>query len=340
MQFDQAEAKALFSQAMELLETDPFQAKNLLSYGKYISQQLDDPCLELDFEFWLCGVTLWYQRRYAEALQMSIQGMVEAHKSRYTSCIHRRADMAYVLLASYIDYDPVGYAPKIYETIELLENEMQPDYDLWCLIQWCRSFMAFVLGDLDNALQQVEKYIARSEKSYFRLADAYTLAAIIHYRRQNVEGLRNAAELGEYYASLHGDAPWMLMEGFLWQAYLARCEHDEASAQRLYQRHQKELARVKSKADIYYYEALCVYHEAGHEWEAALETRERQLEDAIQGQSPFIITEAHFHRLRLLYELGRPTEAAFNEAIAAAEGLLDPVPYRARLDQLKEGRDG
>lgn len=340
MQYDRVEAKALFHQAMELLEVDPLQAKHLLLQGQQISQTLDDPCLELDFEFWLCGVTLWYQRQYAEALQMSVQGLIEARKSRYAPCIHRRADMAYVLIASYMDYDPVGYAPKIQDTLNLLENEMQPDYDLWCLIQWCRSFLALVLGDLDGSLYHVQKYIARSENSHFRLADAYTIAALIHHRRGNLEELRSAAALGEYHAQIHGDAPWMLMEGWLWQAYLARGEGDHQTADRLYQQHLRQLTRVQSKADIYYYEALCAYYECGGEWDQALTMRERQLQEAIQGRSPFMITETHLHRLQLLDRLKYPIETAFDEAVIASNHLLDPLPYRARLDQLKEGRDG
>jgi hypothetical protein len=323
----------LFDEAMQLMEINASKAHQLLTMGRNLAEKLEDPCLILDFDRWICGLSLWYTGEYHKGLDQTVRAVIESRKPRYDKCSIGRLHLLHALTDAYISNDPLGYEQEIRETVEVMEKTMSPPYDLWCLMQWTRAYLELVLGNFDHALTEAQYYLERSQRSEFRSADACALLAEIYFHRKDWLQLEDIVEQGIEYAQRAYNARRIMIELLAWQTFSARLAQDEAKAQKYYAQTQTLLREMDARPSSAFYDAICAYHEYAHDYSASLQWRDQQLQQVRQSDSPFALTECYLRRLQLFVKMGRPIQEERAQALIEAQNLVNPERFFLRLSQ-------
>jgi hypothetical protein len=128
-----------------------------------------------------------------------------------------------------------------------------------------------------------------------------------------------------------------LAEFLMWRAVLAQRGGEAPAAARLCRAAERRVSALAAPPGPYYFNALCVYHEARGDLEACRGARERELR-ALAGLGQLDSEcRAHVKRCRALAQLGQMSAEALAEARAAARRLRKPAKYLAELERLEGG---
>lgn len=330
------QALSLFDSALFVRESNPTQALNLFKQGRVFAEQVKDPCLLLEYDIWTGIVLLYYRRDYTAALTHIVKLVVEARKSTYDSCKQRA--MAYrELIDAYLFYDPIGYRQQVFEATDLTEQDPAISDDSWCLAQRGRCYVYLMAYEYAPALEQGMRYLERCDQigSTFRLADAHNVLCRIYAGQGDWEQVAHHGALAETYAGLHYDARNWFLESLIWQA-LAIYQSNPQHATSFYHRALLQLAQMQGYPSHWFYEAFCRYHEAGGLLEQSLQWRDRQLQEVLDGNSPYLIVECYLQRIVLLGQLDRDTSIDRAQALQHAGRLTHPEQITKRLERLSK----
>lgn len=315
--------------AISVRAVDPYRSLALLREGrKMVLEQGDQPCLLMNYERWIVNVEMFYAGDFRAALDTVVRAAVEIRKSRYDRCPERDS-ILYLLINAYLFFDPVGYEAEIREAIrEFATMESILPTDLWCLVKCVEAYFALHLDQLDEALQLTHIYLDRSEqvKSTFRIVDAYLLLCAIYHQRGETALLEQSAHIGENYAMFGTDTQRALTELAAWRAYTAALT-SAPEAPSLYRLATHRFQQLKLYRWFPFYDAISAYHAYRGEFDHALRLRENELIQASAGNSPYVITRTHLHRLDLLRRSGASDEeigSAVHAIRTAARDLRRP----------------
>ncbi|MCU0497705.1 MAG: hypothetical protein MUF87_10170 [Anaerolineae bacterium] len=328
------QALSLFDSALYLRESNPIQALNLFKQGRVFAEQVKDPCLLLEYDIWTGIVLLYYRRDYEAALAHIVKLVVEARKPIYDSCKQRT--MAYrELIDAYLFYDPIGYRQQVFEATQLTEQDPAISDDSWCLTQRGRCYAYLMAYEYAPALEEGLRYLERCDQisSSFRLADAHNVICRIYAGQADWEQVAHHGALAETYAGLHYDARNWFMESLAWQALAAQPREPQRAAS-FHHRVLMQLTQMQGYPSHWFYDALCLYHEANQQWDVALLWRDRQLQEVLDGNSPYLMVECYLRRIALLGQLGRDTSDERTQALQHAQRLTYPEQIIKRLERL------
>ncbi|MEP7289400.1 MAG: hypothetical protein ABI947_26930 [Chloroflexota bacterium] len=314
---DRQQLCQIFFQAIYLYTTDPDQALAILQQGRGLAAELHEAWWILFYDYQRCDVLLYHKGDQATALDLAVRLAVEVRKPIYTNCpfqtfIYR------LLIEAYLYIDPVGYAVKIRESVDYMEANMPLDQDTYRNLEWQRSALALALNQLDEAESAAQRSMARSEGEPFQVTGAYALLCEVAYRRGDIETLveyARAAEITARRSNRHN----RLLEFLCWQAYVERKRGNETVAHRLYTQAKLRAARLATKHEYFYYDALCAYHEAGGDLEHTLAARGAELANVISSGNSYEEIRCRIERCRLLKQMGSPLESETAEVRRAAE---------------------
>lgn len=325
-------ATAIFNQALDYREREPERARLLFQQARALAEENQDYCFVLECDYWIWECTIWYMNDYQGAMDLTVRMLMEARKPQYATCLSDLADIHYTIAATYINYDPVGYETEAREIIDYVEFHMQPGYELWCILSSIRATLEMLLERWDQALEQALVCLARSDRTNYRLTAANIKLCDIYAALEQWDLMLSHAEQAELYAREDGEVVGWLGEAILWQAYAAARIGDLTRANVLYQQHLRYLTPIQDHLDSDYFDLACRYYEFLGQWERAWEFRERDLQLALRGGSPDVITKTHRKRIALLRQRGLPYQDEYQAAIRAAQRLRKPEVYLARLE--------
>ncbi|MCU0499500.1 MAG: hypothetical protein MUF87_19290 [Anaerolineae bacterium] len=324
-------ATILFNQALDYREREPERARMLFQQVRALAEENRDYCFVLECDYWIWECTIWYMHDYQGAMDLTVRMLMEARKPQYAECLTDLADIHYTIAATYINYDPVGYEQEARTIIDYVEFQMQPGYELWCILSSIRATLEMLLERWDEALQQALICLARSDRTNYRLAAANIKLCDIYAAREEWDLMLSHAEQAEHYAREDGEVVGWLGEALLWQAYAAARSGDLIRADHLFQQHLRHLVPIQDRLDSDYSDVACRYYEWLGQWEQVWELRERDLALALRGGSPDLITKTYRKRIAWLRQRGLPYEAEYQAATQAAQRLRKPEVYLARL---------
>jgi len=324
----------LYRNCWGLFEIDPEQALTRLAQARDLAITFQDDCCRIIFEHWMVQVYLYYQVDVAKALDLAARSAAEIR--RFPGCpVHASAVRG--LIDAYMEYDPVGYTNEIREALAYLENAVALDQDTWQAIPDQHADLLVALERLPEALDQELRSLDRSQGSDFRIMYACRSLAEICFGLGRPDEVLNYAALGEGHARRSSNSGRVLAALILWQAYCHCHLGDSATAAGLYQRAMNTITRQKASLVDRYFDPLCAYLEADGALDAAIRARTLELDNAVQGHSPYRESLAHLKRCRLLEQAGTLTAAELGSARAVSARLKNPTRYLARLDRIAAG---
>jgi len=319
-------------------EADPDQALALYEQGRNLALRLNEPGWVLFFDDWRVSTLLWFKRDYRNVLDLAVRNALEARRPE-----HEHVPLRFIvrrnLICAYQLIDPLGYADRIKAALDELEADFEMVGEEKYLVQDCRMWLDFELGDLDSAQERALRVLTWAEKDAEDFDAAHyaiyacTLLCQVAWQRRDDASIRLWAEAGQELIT-GTDHKMERCEFSLWQALVARREGREKEARSLCRVAQTQAGRLGMPPSRGYFDPLCAYHLAGDQPERALETRRReraliagrgQLADECRNQVEIC---------RLLAQMNLPLQAELQRAYECAARLRAPARYLTDLQAI------
>jgi hypothetical protein len=330
----------LHDEGFRLQETRPEESFALFTRGRQLAAQLGEPWWVFFYDVWRTLAMTSYVEDYVRGLDLAVACVLEARKPQFAEHAWRIAAFN-TLLGCYLEIDPNGYATEIEQTLDYLDTIIPPgpQDDRLVMLGRRRSFLS-ALDRLDEARAVALEQLALCDEDTDHDDDWYGLSPVsflcwLGARQEDWPAVARYAELlYEWALPIHA-AQEERCEAELWQAVLARRAGDEAAARRRQRSAVARMGRLGIPCDVFYLDALALYHELGGNLGHALRVRDRELAQFRGKGTYWRECEAHLKRCRLLARMGRLTDADLDAAQAAVGQLRRPQKYRDALKQLR-----
>jgi hypothetical protein len=321
-------------------ETDPDRALAILTEGRQLAQRLNEPWFVLFYDVWRVIALLSYKHDFRNALDLAIQCALEMRKPANAQHAWRFAAFNN-LVNAYAGIDPVGYDEPIRQALAYLEAEIPPgpNDDRYVMLNYKRRFLADS-DRPDEAYRVAHEQLALADSDPNRHnAHWYTIAVHNHLyglcaQKGEWEGVASHATTVEELARRVDQSQINLAEALAWQALVARRAGDELSAGKLYRRAVSRMARLRRPPAREYFDALCLYHEAGGDPARALRVRDRELESVLDKGQLAYECRVRIQRCRLLRDMGKLCESDLAAAREAVRKLKQPEKQLREIDAL------
>ena len=303
--------------------------------GLEIAKKLEEPCWQLFFEYWRAEAYHFCVEDYRKALNDIVQAAAHAHKPQYLNCAVR-GRVYYTLVQIYYDIDCSGYEDKIRETLKFLKDQVPLDLDTIRRMQYLKAGIAYHQEDYDTAEREAWQYMEMSSDSSHRQSDGYAILSMIEYARGNLKKSLEHCYLSEA-KSIDADLQLAIIDNRLQMAVIHCYLGNKQVASNHYQQAITHQQRLGAKPQFDYYNLICEYHELTDNPAEALAQRQASLQAMIESSGPDHIVKTHLNYCRLLGRLGHDMTDAFQEAKKAADLLIKPAWYLAKLKQIEHG---
>ncbi len=321
-----------------VLDRSPSQALQILDECDRLAKALDEPCWMLFYRQLRAEVHTFFHVDMRTGLDVAARAVVEARKPEYREC-PTRAGLMSTLINAYVYIDPVGYHQQIIDTIDLIENEMQPDALLRVELEMKRAVVEAAYGNVQHALQLAYECLAASPHNGVLRLDAYTaLCEVLRISKDFSTGL-HYAELGVEAALKHERHNIKRVLSQFW-AYYTLCAYQTGDAQtaETYYKKASNSANLLNIEPFYTVPALLAdYQTARGDYAKA----DGHFQEAIAGTdaagSVYASCIARAKRCRVLGLSGQLTEAALQNAREHTENLVAPQRLQRYLDRLAAG---
>lgn len=316
-------------------EREPEKSLQEINSLRARAEALEAPCFAMLFGYWACEIYTFYLRDLKNGLDYAMKLVVEARKPLYENCpaiglIYRTT------IAMHIQIDAVGYAAKIEEMLDFLERDVPIDRDTFIIIEGQRAVLAFEKSDFETSKQLGRNHLAMCEDEPFRLMYAHLLLLVAHFELGDIDDVLHHAVLAEENARV-GNGENVLLEALAWQAY---CQHqlgEISKARHLYRQSSAKLADLEAPLSLNNCLPLALYLEHSGEPQKALDLLARAIIEIEAAGRWAELCECHLVRCRILGRMGETMEDAIIVANTAAEHLLDPSLFHAKLKRIEKG---
>jgi hypothetical protein len=325
----------------QIRETNPDRMLALIDEGRSLARQFDHSWLALYFSVRRAEALMLYKGDVAAGLEQAVSNSLEVRKPAYDA-LPWKASVHNDLVVGYLYTDPVGYAGMAREALDWLDAHARADGTPRYLILARRRWLAWEVGELDEAVEWGRQSLALAEqdpdpsRARFFTVFAYSVLCHIAWQRGDFDWLRRMAAEGEELAR-QSDTQLEMGEFQMWQALLHRRSGDTRRAQKMYHQAARCIARLGKPADSIYFDAACAYHDLGDEQEEALAARDAELAILAGHHRWGSEVECRLDRCRRLVRLGRLTAEDIAETRAAVARLRQPREAADRLAEIERG---
>lgn len=326
--------QSLYYSSFSYKESNPDKSPELVRKARKIAEIQGQECFMLMCDQNICDTLIFYANRPVEALHIAIEASVAVN--RLTCSSDLKGNVFRVVLDASLYCDPIGYESRIHEVIDLIEQELNPDIDLWRLMQWARAYLELAMLNEDQAIHDGLEYVQRSGNDHFRLADAFSFLCEAHYYRKEFDKILPYALQGEEHAnrSKNTTKRWYI-EHKAWQAFCYLRNGDKLQADTAYRLCLSVRSQIAAKPYPAFYDAICAYLELDTQYDESMRMRDKQLGECLESQSPYRITECRLRRYKLLKQMGQPFADEYQLAQQDASQLKKPEFFLKQLEQLK-----
>ena len=323
----------------QLRETNPDRMLALIDEGRALARQLDRSWLSLYFAVRRAEALMLYKGDVEAGLEQAVTNSLEVRKPIYEA-LPWRASVHNDLVVGYLYTDPVGYADMAREALDWLEGRAEAQDTPRYLILARRRWLAWELGDLDEAVEWGLQSLALAgqdsdaNRARFFTVFAYSVLCHIAWQRGDNDWLRQMATDGERLAR-ESDTQLEMGEFQMWQALLFRRAGEAGRGVEMYRRAARCIARLGKPADCIYFDAVCAYHDLADEQEEALAARDAELAILAGHHRWGSEVICRLDRCRRLARLGRLGADDIAETRVAIAKLRKPHEAAARLDAIE-----
>jgi hypothetical protein len=298
-----AEFHLKFYRAMTLKDIDPSAAVEGMTEASRMAQEAGDLTSVIYFDHWILQTLIFTLKDFSRAYDLAVKTALEARKPVYQHvmervCVHED------LIFTYIGIDPVGHSKLIEDAIDYMNREINDASECrYCLLE-ARSTFELSCGRLDKARDAVQRYISSAESGsphHFGIAHAkmceYLYAAgewekLLHYAEAGREAISDSYP--EYSAIV------------LAAQALALCKLSrEGEAQTMYRLATSKAATIKGVMHRAYYDMLCDFQLSMGNLQAAIQLRERQINELTNKGQPYWEAITRLKIVRLLKQAGQ-----------------------------------
>jgi hypothetical protein len=330
----------LHSEGFACQETDPDRTLAIFTEGRQLARRLNEPWFVLFYDVWRVIAQLSYKHDFRNVLDLAIQCALEMRKPANAQHAWRFAAFNN-LVNAYAGIDPEGYDEPIRQALAYLQAEIPPgpNDDRYVMLTHKRRFLADA-DRPDEAYRVAQEQLALADTDPNRHnADWYTIAVHNHLcglcaQKGDWEGVASHAAAVEELARRVDQSQINLAEALAWQALLARRAGEELPAGKLFRRAVSRMARLRRPPTREYFDALCLYHEAGGDPARALRVRDRELATVLDKGQLAYECRVRIQRCRLLRETGELRESDLAAAREAARKLKSPDKQLREIDNL------
>jgi tetratricopeptide (TPR) repeat protein len=323
----------LFYRAMDTLFTNPDLTLDSLAKARELADEAGDAHALLLVDHWTIQTLLFSKRDYISARDLAVRTIVQAVKPIHSNqmeriCVHE--DLIWV----YMGIDPEGYAQTIEDAIRYMENEVTPDLPCAKCLQDIRCTFALNRRQHDEARDFIMQFMSLTEGDAHYHTAAHSDICILALRQGKWEELLTYAEAGQKLAQLNPDRILNLCFFLACQAVAHRKLGREQEAQRAYKQAIAKVMTTTSVPGFEYYNALCAFHEAQADAEAALRVRQRQWKELHGKGQSYREALCGMERVRLMRQLGQPYDEAAAQTRTAIQQLKFPDAMLAELENM------
>jgi hypothetical protein len=331
----------MHEEAYTFRQVDPQRMYTLLSEGKALAQQLQEPWWVAFFEHWQIETLIYYLDDYRHVLDRVVALTLELRKPVFAH-YPLRFGIYCNLVAAYLCIDPRGHASAIREALAYLGQIVPEEGGDRYLLLARRHWFAYELGEYDEAQRLALEELTLADRDPDRHTalhhevDTYKALCWVAFRRRDWTNLEPWATLGEQKAR-QASYRYELALFLLWRALGALLRHDRVAASRLHRLATATMQRVGQSPGESYYDALAHYAEEAGQLAQAWEIREEELAH-LRGKGQLAYeSQVRIKRVRLLRQLGRTLDDELRAAHAAITRLRAPEWYRDELDRALRG---
>lgn len=328
----------LYSEAMSYHSKEPARTVAMLAQARDLATQSQELWWAQFCEHWRLQIMLCDQRDYGNALDAAVHAAVETRKPFYAQ-FPQRICIQEDLISSYMGIDPEGYAEQAEQALDYMQREVSPDAECNHCINELRTEIALNLNRLDAAETSALTALQRAKQQGDRMhsAIAFRDLCTIAYRRGDYHLISGYAQeaVTDAFAARHNLS---ILSGLMWQALGARKRGEEREASRAYRTVSARLNQTGAFPGDDFYEALTGFHEAAGQYEQALQSRLRELEQ-IRGKGQILAEcKCRLDICRLYRLMGQKeqVEAQLQAVEAIAQGLKRPTSVLAKVNEFRE----
>ena len=322
-------------EAWQLLETQPQQALAMLEKGSQLAHSLSEPWWQAFYEYWRTEAWVFYLRDLNQGLYYAVQNAVECRKPHFDN-FPGKGRVYRVLIDAYMFQDPIGYAHKIHEIIQYMQDDIALDTDTVYLLQARRAQMDALFGQIEAAIDKATIYLNMSQHSAFRVMHAYEMLCFYAHLQEKYDlAEAYAVEVAENARRCQRKSG--LLMSYLYRALLYRLRGDDKNAGSFYSRYLGVWQQMGIGRSTTSYDWLCAYHEAGGDTETAWALREEQVGALVDRGFYHDECWCRMRRLQLLGRMGRPQDDEFQQAQQAISRLQKPQVFADALARIRQG---
>lgn len=300
----------LFSEAMDLIETNPDRSLQLMRAGQALARNLNERWWLQLFVHWELQVQMFFRCDYHGVIERSVEAVLEVlSRPEYTRfpqrvCLHED------LIVAYKERDPHGYRQEIEQAIEYMEANAHPDWDCSFCLNSKRVEAAIDAKEFGRARTLGLAYAERSRDRLHYLSDAHQMLCEVAFHDKDWERLLEWSLRVEQVAredAKDGQPDRRgLMVGLAWQAVAQRQLGNESLARSLYTGAAQLYANYRAEPVHTYFDAMAGFHDVRDEHKASLNIRQHQLK-RLEGQARYFKEcECRLEVLRLKKALDMP----------------------------------
>jgi hypothetical protein len=269
---------SLFYDGEALRMTTPDLAISKMMEARTQAEAANDQNAVLSISHWILQTIIFEQRDFKNAYDLVVKTAVEARKPQYSHlreriCVHQD------LILTYEGIDPIGYADLIEDALNFMTQTITPTIQCRYCLQSLRCSFELEMERWDTAREAANHHLAMSEhgwKHHHGVA-AHSYLTEIAYRQQAWETVITESKIGEELGRRNEHVIEEISFMMAARALAHRRLGQETEAQQAYRQAVAIPARTARMMRFVYYDALCDYHLAEGDIEAALKIRDRQL---------------------------------------------------------------
>lgn len=315
-----------FNQSYSLRTNNAPEAIRVMSLARDRAAMAGDAGAVLYMNHWILQTLIFRTQDFKTAYDLAVKAAIEARKPQYAHMQEHICSQQDLIL-TYLGIDPEGYADLIDDAIRFMAQEITSPIQCRFCLQELRCSFEVARGRLDDALTETHHYLAMSDgaRNHKQHHQAIAISSLceVAYRKGDWSLLLKSAEQGD---KLSANEPHIAQNHCFFVACQALAQRHlgaEAAAQVAYRRAVALRANMPNTVMYYgYYDTLCLYHQAGNDFAAALALRDQQLAEVVDKGQLFWEAKIRLERLRLL--------KALNQPLAADAALVRPIIQRLK----------
>jgi len=322
----------LFDNSYLYKENDPDRCIELLETAKRLSEAEGKACFMIRCDNAICDALQYAKNRPWQAMKVAVAASIQVNRITCSEYLKKYTSRS--VMNAYMHCDPVGYEDDIRDIINHMEDGLETNTDLWRQMPGARGGLALALDRFQDVINEGQISFHRCEGQSFRLADTHSLLCETYYQLDDIDKIFHHAIEGEAQTRRAYTTNRWLIEFKAWQAYCHLKNGETKQAQTAFLQCKMIRSRLRAIPYPAFYDAICAYHIVQGNYTEAMHLRDQQLQECIESESPYRITECRLRRCKLLKQMGKSFEDEKKAAQHDAVRLRKPDHFLAKLNAI------